>query len=586
MPRRRASIRLWQTALFIIVIVVAMLILSGSLSAALQSTLIRNGESAELRNASALARRLEPQFPVTVESMDRIRAILAEYRGIYGGGIWVYDRDGTLLEAAASKSPSSSALERARVGGITEDPPYAHMDLVEDGWVIAARTLHDPSGARAGVVITASSVAGSLEILNSLRSRLWVTFWVSLVVAGLLGFALSQLISTRIIAMTDAAAAISAGDFEQRLPTGLVPDEVRDLAMSYNSMATRLGEAFGAIQESRRQIAAVVESMAEGVVSFDSTGVVRVANPEAIRLLEREGDDIIGTHVGYLTEDRSVLEVVLSGLNGMRASRTATLGECIVWLNATPMLDVDGAVDGAVLLLADVTEQRRIEEAQRRFIADASHEMRTPVAALKGMLELLADGAQEVPEVREDFIRTMQVEADRLGRLVGDMLTLAQLEAGSLRLKPEPQSPADLLGDVSGVLKTLAEEADVTLSVEAPDGEVRVIADRDKTVQVLLSFTDNAIKHSPAGATVHLAARLAEDQVVFEVADEGSGIESGDLARVFERFYRADEARTSTGGTGLGLAIAKEIVEAQGSSIEVESSPGHGTTFAFRLPVA
>jgi two-component system phosphate regulon sensor histidine kinase PhoR len=211
--------------------------------------------------------------------------------------------------------------------------------------------------------------------------------------------------------------------------------------------------------------------------------------------------------------------------------------------------------------------------------------MRTPVAALKGMLELLVDGAQDVPEVRDDFMRTMQVEVDRLGRLVADLLTLAQLEAGSLRVAPAPESAAELLEGVARVMTTLAEQAGVTLSVEVPDTDLRVLADRDRIAQVLLSFTDNALKHSPTGATVHLSAQRRDGSVRLEVADEGVGIDADELSRVFERFYRSDAARAG-GGAGLGLAIAKEIVEAHGSTIDVTSTPGSGTTFGFELPTA
>ncbi|HSK46705.1 MAG TPA: histidine kinase dimerization/phospho-acceptor domain-containing protein, partial [Coriobacteriia bacterium] len=421
--RRRASIRLWQTALFIVVIVVAILILSGSLSAGLKGTLTRMAQDTELRNASALSRRLEPEFPVTVESMDRVRQVIAEYRGVYGGGIWVYDRDGTLLESAFDAGPPDAALEAARIGGLAENPPYSRADLRPDGWVIAARPLHGPAESREGVVVTSSSVAEPLRILAAVRSRLWITFWVSLGIAGLLGFGFSQLITRRIRAMSDAAAAIAGGDFAQRLPTGFIPDEVYDLAESYNSMAMKLGEAFGAIQESQRQIAAVVESMAEGVVAFDSEGIVRVINPEAVRLLGLTGRDVEGTPADEVTDEPAVLEMVHCALSGDSSSKTIPLGQCVVLMHGTPLPDPAGGVDGAVLLLADVTERHRVEDAQRRFIADASHEMRTPIAALTGMLELLEDGAKEDPEVRDDFIHTMQVESDRLGRLVASALS-------------------------------------------------------------------------------------------------------------------------------------------------------------------
>ncbi|MDO8914532.1 MAG: HAMP domain-containing sensor histidine kinase [Coriobacteriia bacterium] len=467
-PRLRGSIRLWQTGLFIVVIVVAMLILSGTLSAGLTATLTRMAETSELRNASALAQRLEPDFPLAANATTRVRDVVAEYRGIYGGGIWVYDSDGALLESAHDAGPVEAVLQSARDAVLDGTASYAVSDLRSAGWVVASKPVNGPDGVLEGVVVTASSVDSAVAILTATRGRLWVAFWVSLAIAGLLGFGFSELIGRRIRAMSAAAAAMAAGDFAQRISPGFVPDEVEELAVSYNAMAATLGETF---------------------------------------------------------------------------------------------------------------------DAQRRFVADASHEMRTPVAALKGMLELLVDGAQDVPEVRDDFMRTMQVEVDRLGRLVSDLLTLAQLEAGSLRVAPAPESAPDLFAGVAGVLQPLAERAGVRLSVEIAEPDIRVLADRDRIVQVLLSFTDNALKHSAQGTTVHLRAERRGNAVLLEVTDEGVGIEPEDLSRVFERFYRSDAARAG-GGAGLGLAIAKEIVEAHGSSIDVRSAPGVGTTFGFELPSA
>ncbi|HET6352342.1 MAG TPA: ATP-binding protein [Coriobacteriia bacterium] len=587
MPERRSgSIRLWQTELFVAVIVVAMLILSGSLSAGLRTTLARMATTSEIRNASALAQRLEPEIGGGLNASSSIKAVVADYRDIYGGGIWVYAEDGQLIESNFDGGPDDATLEAARLAGISEEPSYTSVDFRQGGWVVASKPLNNASGVVEGVVVTASSVDEQVAIMRSVRSRLWTTFWVSLVVAGLLGFSFSQLISRRITEMKEAAASMAAGDFERRLPLGFIPDEVRDLAISYNQMAEQLGEAFGELQDSQRQIAAVVEQMAEGVIAFDSDGIVRVVNPEAERLLCMEDCDLYAHSLPDVTGDEQVLEVVQLAFTGKSSARTIFIGPFVVLLHCTPLLEAEGKVEGAVLLLADVTEQYRIEDAQRRFIADASHEMRTPIAALKGMLELLEDGAKDVPEVRDDFIHTMSIEADRLARLVSDMLTLARLEAGTLKLEITPESAADLLGDVARVMHTLAEGAGVTLAVDVEDPELRVRGDRDRIVQVLLSFVDNALKHSPEGTSVHLAARRRGDIVRLEVRDEGSGIPAEQLSRVFERFFRADEARAGAKGTGLGLAIAKEIVEAHGSSIEVASHPGDGTTFGFDLPVA
>jgi PAS domain S-box-containing protein len=512
--------------------------------------------------------------------------VIAEYRDVYGGGIWIYDENGELLESAHDNAPLDAVLESARLGALGEERSYVLSDLRTGGWIVAARPLVGRGNAILGIVVTASSADQSASILKSVRDRLWATFWTSLIVAGLLGFAFSEILARRLRALSKAAAAIEAGDFAQRLSTTLVPGEIQDLAVSYNSMASKLGEAFSAIKGSQLQIAAVVQSMAEGVLSLDSQSMVRVANPEAARLLGMHDRDLTDVSIETITDNPDVLDMVHRSLAGERSAQTVQFGRSVVLLHGTPLLDPTGTIDGAVMLLADVSERHRFEDAQRRFVADASHEMRTPIAALKGMLELLIDGAQNDPEVRSDFLGTMQTEVDRLGRLVADLLTLAQLEAGNLELRINPETAVELLGDVAGVMHTLAEQSEVTIAVEAPDTDVRVLADRDRVVQVLLSFTDNALKHSPAGSTIHLRAQQHPDGVLLAVSDEGPGIEPDEISRVFERFYRADSSRSGGGGTGLGLAIAKEIIEAHGSDIQVESTPATGTTFGFELPKA
>lgn len=582
---RRGSLRLWQTELFIVVIVVAILILSGSLSAGLKATLTRMAETAELRNASAFAQRLEAELPLGISGTARVREVVADYRGIYGGGIWVYDVDGELLESAYDSQPTEPVLESALLRGLSDDAGFVSSDLRTGGWVVAARPIHSPGGDLEGVVITASDAGPSATILRSVRDRLWVTFWISLAIAGLLGFGFSEIMSRRIRAMSDAAAAIAAGDFDQRLLTTFVPDEVRTLAESYNDMAVTLGEVFSELQESRRRIAVVIEAMAEGVLAFDASGATRVVNAEAYRLLGIPVAETPPATLRELTDKIAVIDAVNSGLQGSTIVSTAPLGDRMVRMHCTPMFADDGSVDGAVLLLFDITDQHRVEAAQRRFVADASHELRTPIAAVKGMLELLDDGAKDRPDVRDDFIHTMQLEADRLGRLVSELLTLARLEAGTLTLDPAAHRVADIVGDVAAVMRTLAADQNVRIEVDVADEDVCVLADRDRIVQVLMGFTDNALRHSPEGTSIHISARRSDQRMRLEVSDEGPGIPPEAIDRVFERFYRGDSSRGSGGGTGLGLAIAREIVEAHGSTIDVRSEPGQGATFGFDLPI-
>ena len=585
---KRPSIRLWQTELFVLVIVVAMLILSVSLSQDLQRTLKQLDESARLSNVSALAVQLSDDFPLTAQSRTTLLDHLHKFRLIYGDGVWVYGADGTLIDAVHADAPTTAVLDRARVVGYDDAPPYSAMTLAPGGYSVAGKAIYDPTGHKVGSVVIASPVTRYLVVLNAVRDRLWITFWIALTVSGLLGFGFAEFIGRRVRRMSKAAAAIAAGDFDQQLPTGLVPDELYDLAESYNRMAVTLGRTFSALHAREREIAAVVESMGEGVVAFGADGTVRVINPEAAALLdlERPPAEVVGLRSADLTDVPTILALVDGGLSGSPATATAELGGRTVLLHSTPIPAPEGGANGAVLLMGDITEQRRLEEAQRRFVANASHEMRTPIAALKGLLELLDGGAKNDPDVRDDFLATMSLEADRLERLVADLLTLAQLDSGNLVLHLEPVPVGPLLNEIATVMRPLADRSGVTLTTELPDVPLEAYCDRDRITQVLLGFIDNALKHTPRGGTITVRGTEHDNTVTLEVRDDGMGVDPLLIPRLFERFFRADESPTVPKGTGLGLSIAKEIVEAHGSTIEVGSKIGEGAAFRFDLPLA
>jgi signal transduction histidine kinase len=584
---RRRSVRLWQTELFFIVIVVAILVLSVSLSQGLQTTLVQLGEADQLSDASALAAQLGPEYPLTVESLSRVREHVRRFREIYGDDVWVFDVDGSVREAAHENGPPDEVLEEAFIQGLADSPPYSQMSLESGGYVVAGKVVYDPDGRRAAVVVTSGSVSDSLAVLDAVRSRLWTTFWIALIVAGLLGFGFAEFIGRRVRQMSRAAVSIADGDFDQRLPTSLVPDEIYELAESYNRMAVTLGEVFSTLREREQEIAAVVESLGEGVVAFDAEGAVRVINPQATLLLdlENDADRVVGLHASELTENPVVLELVDRSVRGSDASDITELAGRTVLVHGTPIAGDGDTTEGVVLLMSDITERQQLEEAQRQFVANASHEMRTPISAVKGLLELLADGAGDDPEVRDDFVRTMSLEVDRLGRLVADLLTLAQVDAEGLTLEREPVAVGELLDDIVTVMSPLADRAGVSLAVDVSERPLEADADRDRITQVLVGFVDNALKHSSSGDTVTLRARREEDRVRFEVRDEGIGIDPAVAPRLFDRFFRVDESRANPRGAGLGLSIAKEIIEAHGSSIHVESRPGKGAAFGFYLPL-
>jgi two-component system phosphate regulon sensor histidine kinase PhoR len=243
-------------------------------------------------------------------------------------------------------------------------------------------------------------------------------------------------------------------------------------------------------------------------------------------------------------------------------------------------------LSGSVLFLfQNLTRQRYLETVRQDFISNISHELRTPLAALKALTETLAEGALEDPPAARRFLEQMDTEVDSLSLMVSELLELSRIESGRVPLNLMPTTAYKILAPAVERLSLQAERADLDVLLDCPDGLPLVLADHQRLEQVVVNLLHNAIKFTPAGGQIDVAARIAQSTVIFSVKDTGIGIAEDDLPRIFERFFKADRAR-STGGTGLGLAISRHLVEAHGGKIWVESLEGKGSTFSFSIPVA
>lgn len=582
----RISVRLWQTALFVTVVLVASLILSVALVGSLADSMEEVSRQALSKDVRELAESLSPRFPLDPQSRVRLRERVARFAEIFEDDVWVYDASGDLVDRRRIREPSPELLEEAKRAALEGDRPYVFVHYgPESDVAIASQAIRDKEGRRVGAAIVVDREAGAQSIVVRARDQIRVTFLIAVVVAGLLGFVFSEIIRRQVNALSGAATSIAEGHFGRRLKRGWLPDEIGALADTYNRMAARLGEAFEAVTGQERETAAVVEAMAEGLIAVDAGRVIKQVNPVAADLLGIDALGSRGRPVDEVIGAEELLGPIDDALSGRHESETITLGQRILLLHATPVTASEGpSPTGAVLLLRDVTEQKRWEQAQRQFIATASHEMRTPIAALRGFLELLEGGAKDKQEVRDDFLRTMEAEVDRLQRLVGDLFTLAQLDAGRMRLNLAPHAVEEIIGDVVAVMGPLADEAGVALTTELGVAAPMVLCDRDRIVQVLVGFVDNALKHSHREGEVTVYARREGASVRVGVKDTGPGIPADVRGKIFARFFQGSgETDGVMRGAGLGLAIAREIVEAHGGTIAVESEPGWGADFYFLL---
>jgi two-component system, OmpR family, phosphate regulon sensor histidine kinase PhoR len=373
---------------------------------------------------------------------------------------------------------------------------------------------------------------------------------------------------------------IATGDLTARIDEKS-GDEIGQVATSLDKTASRLQENFEALQTSQRQLETLLNSMQDAVIATGEDDRVQWANQAMDELVPQKTrrDALLVETV----RDPDFLAAVheASQLRKVSTARAASILPGRTFdVTAAPMPG-----GGAVAVLRDLTETERVEKTRRDFIANVSHELRTPLTSIQGYTETLLDSAQENGHTRE-FLDIIRKSALRMSRLTEDLLTLARVESGEQRFDIQAVAPSDLLQEAVQSFRELARAQNVELKIE-DTATALVGADSEAIHQVFSNLVDNALKYAASGGRIVLGARPVPQAVEFSVQDFGPGIPSEHLARLFERFYRVDKARSrESGGTGLGLAIAKHIVLAHGGSIRARSELNHGSTFLFTLPLA
>jgi len=384
-------------------------------------------------------------------------------------------------------------------------------------------------------------------------------------------------------ALMSVLRRLTSGDYGARAPS------VYGLGLEANRLAERVGGAVSALSRDKSQLEAVLDQMSEAVLAVDSNGAVLVVNPSLSRLLRVDENAARGRPYLECVRHSALAQLVGAVLKDGRPLaqevRVVAREELVFDAHAAPLLQ-EGRVSGALLVLHDITRLRRLEQVRRDFVANVSHELRTPLSSIKGYAETLREGALDDKENRLGFVKTIEEQADRLSKLVDDLLDLSAVESGHRLPKLASTDLRALAVDVSRQFAAAAAARGVTLaSVSA--GSVNALADAEQVRQVVANLVDNAIKYTEPGGRVEISLEAKGAEVVASVSDTGVGIPEADLARVFERFYRVDKARArEAGGTGLGLAIVKHLVEAQGGRVWVESRQPGGSTFFFSLRAA
>lgn len=424
-------------------------------------------------------------------------------------------------------------------------------------------------------------------VLWEFRKRLWLASLVVLLVTGAAALLVSRSFSGRVDRLTAFSRRVAEGDFRP-IDAHRSGDALEALAVSLNDTAARLDRTIRTLTEERNLSSAILGSMVEGVAVVNASERLLFANPGFEEILNLDVPPQSGSALVEIVRQTELLEAVRQVLKGEpRVEAEIVIGTLRQRFFAVTVASVTaGATSGAVIVLHDITELRKLERVRRDFVANVSHELKTPLTAIQGFAETLLAGAIDDPKNRVRFLEIILDHSRRLARLTDDLLRLSKMDADRLELEVQRLGVPHFVESCVETAQRPALEKDLRISVNLQERLPDIAADRRRLAEVLQNLLDNAIQYTSPGGQIMLSASADAGEVRFTVSDTGIGIPQADQPRIFERFYRVDAARSrEVGGTGLGLAIAKHLVEAHGGRIWVESEVGQGSQFYFTVPI-
>jgi two-component system, OmpR family, sensor histidine kinase VicK len=422
------------------------------------------------------------------------------------------------------------------------------------------------------------------NVINSFNRIIISGLLLSIAFALFIGYFLSKTITTPVVRIMHRAQRLASGEFDQVLEVK-TEDEIGKLTRAFNFMAKSLKDTLGEIYREKNKVETILNYMTDGIIAFDLNGKMIHNNPASRSMLGLAED---GYTYGMFCKEYSVDIQIYDIINKDHQSiiqRTIKYEERVYNIYFALFSDESKNPEGIIIVLHDITEQARLDNMRREFVANVSHELRTPLTSIKSYAETLAAGSVEDFDVSKRFLGVINHEADRMTRIVKDLLELSKFDSQQLKWNMEQISIKELLHDCIDKLEIEAANKNQTISRhldDAPD----ITGDRDRLEQVVLNILGNAIKYTLEGGSIHVYLQKTNHEVELKIRDTGIGIPQKDIPRIFERFYRVDKARSrEMGGTGLGLAIAREIVEAHSGIVLINSETGKGTEVTVRLPM-
>jgi len=424
--------------------------------------------------------------------------------------------------------------------------------------------------------------AGIIEEFNNIILN--VAF-IAVIASLIIGYILSKTITIPIADIMQKARAIAEGEFGRVLEVRS-DDEIGDLTKTFNYMSSELKNTLIEISSEKSKIETILKNMTDGIIAFNIKGEIIHINPAAKVML---GENELSMNFNEFS-DKYGLNISLEDIIYLQIStaeeKSVFINDKYIRIYFATFTDDNKKAEGVIAVLQDVTEMQKLDNMRKEFVANVSHEMRTPLTSIKSYAETLLDGAYKDSETAVKFLTVINSEADRMTRLVKDLLQLSRLDNHQMQWNMQQFSFTELVRNSIVKLQIEAENKNQKIESYIMGDIPEIKGDRDRIEQVVLNILTNAIKYTPEGGKITVYVSRIFNDVTLKVADTGIGIPRKDLSRIFERFYRVDKARSrEMGGTGLGLSIAKEIVEAHGGTITAESELGKGTEITVKLPI-
>ncbi|MFO7601208.1 MAG: ATP-binding protein [Candidatus Desulfacyla sp.] len=492
------------------------------------------------------------------------------------------DEDPATMDNHADRSEFVDALNGSRGTSIR------HSRTLENDLMYVAVPVM--LGEQMGVVIRTSIPISAIdETISAIQAKIVFGGLTIAIFAAILGLFVSRRITRPIRQIRSWAESIARGQYQHK-PSISASEEIEALAVSLGQMAEELRERIDTVIRQRNEIEAVLSSMAEGVMAIDMEERLINMNEAAGRMLGAHAVSVQGRSIQEVVRSTMLHQFVADTLSSRKPTEKdipmSTIGELIVNCHGTLLRDAGGRQIGALVVLNDVTRLRRLENIRREFVANVSHELKTPITAIKGFVETLRDGAVKNPRDADRFLAIIDKHVGRLEAIIEDLLSLSRIEqeAEMGEIKRIESRISDILRTAVQICHIRADGKRIGIETSCPE-EIRAWVDPPLLEQAVVNLLDNAIKYSEEGKQVRVEALEGDHGIVISVRDQGCGIEKRHLSRLFERFYRVDKARSrQLGGTGLGLAIAKHIVQAHSGRLTVESTVGKGSIFSIHLP--